>query len=171
MSSESNGDTIQVFIRIRPNPVNERERESPVKCVESSKNTITVFPGNNVFTFDKVFNESATQEDVFSSLGKGITQNCMNGYNSTIFAYGQTGSGKTYTIQGASNKGSNRFEDANRGLAPRILQSLFSMIQREETGSISENSTTKFLVKCSLLEIYNEQASDLFAPNSPNLSM
>jgi hypothetical protein len=32
--------------------------------------------------------------------GKPIVDNCMGGYNSTIFAYGQTGAGKTYTMQG-----------------------------------------------------------------------
>jgi hypothetical protein len=32
--------------------------------------------------------------------GKSIVDNCMGGYNSSIFAYGQTGAGKTYTMQG-----------------------------------------------------------------------
>lgn len=32
--------------------------------------------------------------------GKPIVDNCMGGYNSSIFAYGQTGAGKTYTMQG-----------------------------------------------------------------------
>jgi DNA replication protein DnaC len=37
-----------------------------------------------------------------------IVENCINGYNSSIFAYGQTGSGKTYTMLGA-------IQDANEG--------------------------------------------------------
>jgi hypothetical protein len=32
--------------------------------------------------------------------GKPIVDNCLGGYNSSIFAYGQTGAGKTYTMQG-----------------------------------------------------------------------
>jgi Kinesin motor domain len=32
--------------------------------------------------------------------GLPIVENCLAGYNSSIFAYGQTGSGKTYTMLG-----------------------------------------------------------------------
>lgn len=32
--------------------------------------------------------------------GAPIVDNCMAGYNSSIFAYGQTGAGKTYTMLG-----------------------------------------------------------------------
>ena len=166
MNKDSDADeTIKVFIRIRPNPVNERERESPNKCVESDNNTIIVQPGKNNFTFDKVLNETATQDDVFSIIGITITENCMRGYNSTIFAYGQTGSGKTYTIQGNTTS-KYGFDDSERGLAPRILQTLYNLIHKEEQAS---NGTTKFTVKCSLLEIYNELITDLFMPNSPPL--
>lgn len=28
-------------------------------------------------------------------------ENCLAGYNSSIFAYGQTGAGKTHTMQGS----------------------------------------------------------------------
>lgn len=37
---------------------------------------------------------------VIAGAGKPIVDNCMGGYNSSIFAYGQTGAGKTYTMQG-----------------------------------------------------------------------
>ena len=161
----TDNEDIKVFIRIRPNPVNERERKSPVKCVESDNNTIKIQPGNNTFTYDKVLNESTTQEEVFTHIGKTITENCMSGYNSTIFAYGQTGSGKTYTIQGITSQ-KYGYDDPDRGLAPRILQNLFNLIQREEDCS---SGSTKFAVKCSLLEIYNEHITDLFMPNSPPL--
>ena len=32
--------------------------------------------------------------------GHPIVENCLAGYNSSIFAYGQTGAGKTYTMIG-----------------------------------------------------------------------
>lgn len=33
-------------------------------------------------------------------VGQAVVDNCMAGYNSSIFAYGQTGSGKTHTVMG-----------------------------------------------------------------------
>ncbi len=37
--------------------------------------------------------------------GEAVVDNCMAGFNSSIFAYGQTGAGKTYTMQGAVERG------------------------------------------------------------------
>ena len=36
--------------------------------------------------------------------GHPIVENCLAGYNSSIFAYGQTGAGKTYTMIGQLGK-------------------------------------------------------------------
>lgn len=50
------------------------------------------------FTFDRVFDISSRQTDVFEYGIKETVADVLNGYNGTIFAYGQTGSGKTYTM-------------------------------------------------------------------------
>lgn len=41
---------------------------------------------------------------VFAVAGHPIVENCLAGYNSSIFAYGQTGAGKTYTMIGQLGK-------------------------------------------------------------------
>ena len=53
--------------------------------------------------YDRVFNNSETQEDVFSFISPAINQ-FIKGFSCTIFAYGQTGSGKTYTMLGDGHK-------------------------------------------------------------------
>lgn len=55
---------------------------------------------NNVenFTFDYIGSEDVNQEEIFQVVGKPIVDQCLMGYNGSVFAYGQTGSGKTYTI-------------------------------------------------------------------------
>ena len=45
------------------------------------------------FTFDKIFSETSTQEDIFASSATTIIDNVLEGYNGCIFAYGQTGAG------------------------------------------------------------------------------
>ena len=46
------------------------------------------------FAFDNVFDEAATQDQVYTLLGQPLLTKAFAGFNGTIFAYGQTGSGK-----------------------------------------------------------------------------
>lgn len=78
--------------------------------------------GGETFSFDFVGGEESAQEDIFAIVGKPIVDQCLQGYNGSIFAYGQTGSGKTHTIQG-------KFEDkGERGLLPRCFEYLFQQV-------------------------------------------
>lgn len=75
----------------------------------------------------------------------------LQGYNCTIFAYGQTGTGKTYTMSGDMSETMGLLSDA-AGVIPRVLQSLFARVAAEEAESS---------VKCSFIELYNEELRDL----------
>lgn len=75
----------------------------------------------------------------------------LAGYNCTIFAYGQTGTGKTYTMSGDMTDTLGILSD-NAGIIPRVLYSLFHKL--EETEST---------VKCSFIELYNEELKDLLS--------
>ncbi|MFS8006706.1 putative minus-end-directed kinesin ATPase [Helianthus anomalus] len=41
--------------------------------------------------------------DIFELVGAPLVENCLAGFNTSIFAYGQTGRGKYYTIWGPTN--------------------------------------------------------------------
>lgn len=69
------------------------------------------------------------QEDLFKVAGTPMVENCMRGYNSSMFAYGQTGSGKTYTMLGDIDDLAYR-PSPQRGMTPRIFEYLFSRIQQ-----------------------------------------
>lgn len=49
------------------------------------------------FHFDRVWDEDATQADVFADI-EPLALSVVDGYNASIIAYGQTGSGKTFTM-------------------------------------------------------------------------
>lgn len=43
------------------------------------------------FCFDRVFDESTTQEEVFQGCAQDLVPGVLDGYNSTVFAYGVSG--------------------------------------------------------------------------------
>jgi hypothetical protein len=85
----------------------------------------------------------------------------VEGYNCCIFAYGQTGAGKTYTMQGDIS------DETNRGLMPRSLNYLFFIINEKmkNRNSIQESQVPncEYIVKITVIEIYNEVVYDLLA--------
>jgi kinesin family protein 5 len=101
------------------------------------------------FSFDCVFNQSSTQNQVFQEIGISLVESVMEGFNSTLFVYGQTSSGKTHTMQGP-----DIHDEEMKGLIPRSIQHLFKNI---------ENSlvTIEWLIKVSMFEIYMEKIRDL----------
>ena len=101
------------------------------------------------------------QEDVYNITAKQAVQSVLEGYNSTIFCYGQTGTGKTYTMEGFTYESKN----PNRGIIQRTIQDIFNFI---ETTS---DSNTKFIIRASFLQIYNENISDLLKSDKKNLQI
>ncbi|CAI6011957.1 unnamed protein product, partial [Closterium sp. NIES-65] len=81
----------------------------------------------------------------------------------------QTGAGKTFTMEGpdwdSEGEGSQRSVD-KRGLIPRILQYIFQRLSADK-----ELQMLEFTIRCSYLQIYNEQVSDLLEPDSVNLNV
>lgn len=69
------------------------------------------------------------QEDLFKVAGTPMVENCMRGYNSSMFAYGQTGSGKTYTMLGDIDDLADR-PSHQRGMTPRIFEYLFARVHQ-----------------------------------------
>ena len=86
----------------------------------------------------------------------------LTGYNCTIFAYGQTGTGKTYTMSGDMNDTLGMLSDA-AGIIPRALHALFNKLELSDAESS---------VKCSFIELYNEELRDLIsAEENPKLKI
>ncbi|GMI74546.1 hypothetical protein HRI_001123900 [Hibiscus trionum] len=159
---------VQVLIRVRPLNDIEKNTNGYNRCLkqESSQSIAWIGQQENRFTFDHVACETVDQEMLFRMAGLPMVENCLSGYNSCMFAYGQTGSGKTHTMLG-------EIEDLevkpspHRGMTPRIFEFLFARIQAEE--EIRRDEKLKYNCKCSFLEIYNEQITDLLDPSATNL--
>ncbi|KAK9286730.1 hypothetical protein L1049_015133 [Liquidambar formosana] len=159
---------VQVLIRVRPLNSMERSTQGYNRCLkqESAQTISWIGQPETRFTFDHVACETVDQEMLFRMAGLPMVENCLSGYNSCMFAYGQTGSGKTYTMLGDIEELEIK-PSPNRGMTPRIFEFLFARIRAEEESRRDER--LKYNCKCSFLEIYNEQITDLLDPLSTNL--
>ncbi|XP_077180582.1 kinesin-like protein KIFC1 [Paroedura picta] len=101
------------------------------------------------FNFDRVFQPSSLQEDVFEEIAL-LVQSALDGYHVCIFAYGQTGSGKTYTMEGPEE-----LSPSTAGMIPRAMQQIFQAARQMEAKGWKYQFTANFL------EIYNESLRDL----------
>ncbi|XP_023747565.1 kinesin-like protein KIN-12D [Lactuca sativa] len=161
---------VQVLIRIRPLNGMEITSQGYNRCLKQESAQCLTWVGNpeTRFTFDHVACETIDQETLFKMVGEPMVENCLSGYNSCMFAYGQTGSGKTHTMLGEINNLEVK-PSQYRGMTPRIFEFLFSRIIAEEGSRKNERLT--YNCKCSFLEIYNEQITDLLDPSSTNLQL
>ncbi|XP_015944973.1 kinesin-like protein KIN-12C [Arachis duranensis] len=161
---------VQVLIRIRPLSAAEKIVQGHGRCLKQESAHTLVWLGHpeTRFTFDHVGCETLSQENLFRVAGVSMVENCLSGYNSCIFAYGQTGSGKTYTMMGEIKETDGNLTD-DSGITPRVFDYLFTRIKVEE-DSMREYKM-KYSCKCSFLEIYNEQITDLLEPSSTNLQL
>lgn len=147
---------IRVFCRVKPSSnrsfINYPER----KLQENNLRTISIekegAPLN--FTFDGVFTENSTQEQIFHELVPFL-QSAIDGEHVSVFSYGQTGSGKTYTLEGSD------FNE-NAGILPRAAVWLFQQL---------EKTNCKAEIKLSCVEIYMEQVTDLLSPTYDSLKL
>jgi kinesin family protein 4/21/27 len=108
------------------------------------------------FTFDACFGLESEQEEVFEKCVKNLVLGCFLGFNATVLAYGQTGSGKTFSMGSGQTNG---LKERDIGIIPRVIKMLF-----EETEKRKHKA--EFIIKCTFLEIYNEELHDLLDPTA-----
>ncbi|KDP32570.1 hypothetical protein JCGZ_13120 [Jatropha curcas] len=157
---------VKVIVRMRPLNKDEEEGEMIVQKVSDDSLSIN----GQTLTFDSVADIKSTQVDIFDLVGAPLVENCLAGFNSSVFAYGQTGSGKTYTMWGPANALlEENLSSDQQGLTPRVFQRLFARINEEQIKHADKQ--LKYQCRCSFLEIYNEQITDLLDPSQRNLQI
>ncbi|KAJ8537625.1 hypothetical protein K7X08_014165 [Anisodus acutangulus] len=165
MSNKEKGVNVQVLLRCRPFSNDELRSNAPqvVTCNDYQRDVavsqnIAGKHIDRIFTFDKVFGPSAQQRDLYDQAIIPIVNEVLEGFNCTIFAYGQTGTGKTYTMEGEckrSKSGPNGELPEEAGVIPRAVKQIFDTL---------ESQNAEYSVKVTFLELYNEEITDLLAP-------
>ncbi|CAL5870177.1 uncharacterized protein PFLUO_LOCUS4412 [Penicillium psychrofluorescens] len=103
---------------------------------------------DQTFAFDRIFDQNASQGEVYESTTRSLLDSVLDGYNATVFAYGATGCGKTHTITGTAQQ---------PGIIFLTMQELFERIEERKDEKTTE-------ISLSYLEIYNETIRDLLVP-------
>jgi kinesin family protein 18/19 len=135
------------------------------------------------FCFDRVFDEDASQQQVYEGSAQKLLDSVLGGFNAvrrnvwlvdskadshlqTVFAYGATGCGKTHTISGSAS---------HPGIVYLLMKDLFDRLEAQASDKTAEISSRLGVgagakadrSPVSYLEIYNETIKDLIVPGPP----
>ncbi|CAD7695675.1 unnamed protein product [Ostreobium quekettii] len=150
-------DAVTVAIRFRPLSKKERLRGDVAVWDVDDDNTVGPLSRGNFkpkYKYDQVFRGGVGNAEVYQGVAEEVVRKAMSGINGTIFAYGVTSSGKTHTMMGDADE---------PGIVPQAVAQVFDMI---------ENMPSKeFLLRLSMMEIYNEVLNDLLDPTRTNLKI
>ncbi|KAG5510135.1 hypothetical protein JKF63_07031 [Porcisia hertigi] len=165
---------VRVVVRVRPLSTKERANAGVHNCVRCLSDCIIIDGGAHTrasihagaaipasqptrattrpyqFSVDQVFHTHASQIEVYEQSCKRIVEGVFHGINGSILAYGATGSGKTHTMFGSTMSAA--------GIVYQAVQDIFAEKERLE-----EEEGKRVCIKCSFLEIYNEEVFDLLA--------
>ena len=159
---QGKSECVKVAIRVRPMNKHEKEQNSKLcVTVDTANNTVSVISDRNeakTFPFDYVYPMETTQREVYDQVAFPIVDSIFQGYNGTVFAYGQTGCGKTYTMMGIVT------DPELKGIIPNAFSHIFGFIK-------TEGEAKKFFLRCSFVEIYNEEVRDLLGNKDKKLDI
>ena len=107
------------------------------------------------FNFDQIYPSKTNQRDIYEKCVKKTVEKFLLGYNCAIITHGQNDTGKSYTMIG-------KIEDNNlKGIIPRVMKDVFEFI--------FDNDNLEFIVKVSMVDIYNDKVRDLINYNYANI--
>lgn len=138
---------------VRKKPVAEGEKY--VVATSSSQLTVheprikydlTPFTDKHNFVYDEVFDERATNRQVYERCARPLIDTVFSQGNATCFAYGQTGSGKTHTMLGKGDE---------PGLYACAAQDLF---QRCKANGYEVNASFYEIYGRKLFDLLNDRA-------------
>jgi len=140
---------VRVFVRLAPN-----DEEGIVDVVDEytlAKKHDDRFAVREEFAFDQAYGPTQTNKEVFETV-KPVASRCIEGYNVCIVGYGLAGSGKSHTMFGAKGD----------GIVAMSVDEIFAIAKKR-------SKKWDFEIKASMIELYDEELTDLFASTNKKL--
>ena len=158
IKSEKENYNNNVYCRFRPMTKEESEfsSEQISPLTSSTILNINTIKEKNLFSFnfDYIFPPNSSQQDIYEKCTKNYVETFLLGYNSAIITHGQNNSGKSYTMIGKI------YDDDLKGIIPRAVKDIFEYI--------FDNENLEFIVKVSMIAIYEHKIRDLINNNDIN---
>ncbi|XP_077370944.1 kinesin-like protein KIF2C isoform X2 [Festucalex cinctus] len=155
----------KICVCVRKRPLNKQElikREIDVISVPGrgallvhepkQKVDLTKYLDTQFFQFDYSFDETSTNDLVYTFTAKPLVQSIFEGGMATCFAYGQTGSGKTHTMGGDF---SGKQQNHAKGIYALAAQDVFTCLSQRRYANMNLSAYVSFF------EIYNGKVYDL----------
>ena len=157
----SNLPKIRVVVRKRPRNRKELDKNDPDILRIENDQTLTVqelktkvdltkYIEEHAFTFDNVFGDEASNDDIYLTWVQPIIAAAFEGAKVSCFAYGQTGSGKTFTMMGPNPTAKVQ---THPGIYLLAANDIFTLLNDEAYEGYS--------IVASLYEIYCGKLHDL----------
>jgi len=165
--SNTNESNISVVVRVRgmiPAEYNMGGRS----CIEVEGNSVILKETEarpddylrvgkcrrRTYQYSHVFDHECQTSSIYHTTVANLVGAVMKGFNATVFAYGATGAGKTHTMLGSDSS-----------VEP---DGIMSLAAHDLFRRIHDNSDDgpRARVKCSFLEVYNENIYDLLVEPS-----
>ena len=154
-TTASRASKIRVSVRKRPLNAKEASRRERDICTTHDPCELTVwepkvkvdlsrYVERHAFAFDHVFDEFASNDDVYESEVQPLVEFVFSRAYATCFAYGQTGSGKTFTMQ---------------PLPGRAARDILRAVRDADDGDDTDRASLELWV--SAFEIYGGRVFDL----------
>ncbi|XP_051785652.1 kinesin-like protein KIF2A isoform X2 [Erpetoichthys calabaricus] len=155
----------RICVCVRKRPLNKKEAtvkdfdvitipNKDIVMVHEPKQKVdlTRYLENQTFRFDYTFDDSTTNEMVYSFTARPLVETIFEKGMATCFAYGQTGSGKTHTMGGDF---SGKSQDCSKGIYALAAQDVFLMQKKPYYKKLD------LQVYATFFEIYSGKVYDL----------
>ena len=127
-------NAIKSFLRIE----NPKIKDTPFYEINSSQNIITLYnpsekkysEKSSKFELDKIFTSDNENSYIFEEICLNTIKECLEGFSYSFISYGETASKKIDVLIGNVNDSVTNIN--NRGIFPRLLESLLMKINTDE---------------------------------------
>lgn len=134
-----------------------KEDQTHIKDLKSKK----------MFDFDLVFDETAPNRTVFQHVFPNDFNFIFEAKKFAILMYGQTASGKTHTMKGKDPlDGTTALKSSKDMRIEEELEGIVQLTLRKVLRTLELSKGTKYNLKLSYLELYNEEIHDLLENGS-----